>query len=187
MFGMILKWGSLAIVGLGILFWALFILVLFIPDPHESQEYCFRHEDRRKSQWQEASGVSVVANIRESGTFGRLRGPYTLFVAVRRSDENECEVMIEQVNVRRKGDVRNVYEGMLGPVSFEVDCTNKSQLIGRQTVLLPDVLKPKDGKEIIVELSLSVRKLGETSGRRVSRTFVFTPVVYGNFFSVLTV
>jgi hypothetical protein len=128
--------------------------------------------------------ISVM--IRPSGYSGSHKGPYKVWVRASKRGTGAVPIIIKNLRVRRKGDeqilfnrdeialgMNKVSTGQSPPTSYD-ECM----------FLMPDLLNPKDGKRIVVEIS-AVQRGGEQAEER-DFVYEFSPTVERGWIRCLT-
>lgn len=92
--------------------------------------------------------------IRPSGYSGSYKGPYKVWIRAGKRGIGAPRIIIKRLRVRRKGDERSLFDRQdiaLGMNKMEMEPS--PCMYDECSFLLPDVLNPKDGKRIAVEIS----------------------------------
>ena len=115
--------------------------------------------------------VSVM--IRSSGFSGSYKGPYKVWIQASKRGIGAVPVIIKSLRVRRKGEKRPLFNRE--DITLEMDKVElePSPLMYDECMfLLPDMLNPKDGKGIVVEIS-AVQREGDTQAVVEERDLVY--------------
>ena len=96
--------------------------------------------------------VSVM--IRSSGFSGSYKGPYKVWIRASKRGIESVPIIINSLRVRRKGEERYLFNrGDITLGMDKVELEPSPLMYDECMFLLPDVLNPKDGKGIVVEIS----------------------------------
>ena len=100
--------------------------------------------------------VSVM--IRSSGFSGSYKGPYKVWIRASKRGIESVPIIINSLRVRRKGEERYLFNrGDITLGMDKVELEPSPLMYDECMFLLPDVLNPKDGKGIVVEISVVQR------------------------------
>lgn len=129
--------------------------------------------------------ISVM--ICPSGFSGSYRGPYTVWIRASKRGIGAVPIIIKSLRVRRKGDEQILFnrdEIILG--MDKVEMAPSPLMCDECMILLPDVLNPKDGKRIVVEIT-AIQRAGDAQTVVEERDFAyeFSPKVTRGWISCI--
>lgn len=125
--------------------------------------------------------VSFYVDILSAGCYTEYHRPYTLEIRAERPTTNRCVVVIDKISARMEGDRCAFWAVEKLPVAFETGTCRGADAVESALMKheLPDMITPKDGKKLFVELSVSIldSSIAPSTPIRCVFNFVMMPKV----------